>query len=294
MVLVVIKVLFASRTSPEKASGYRLYEVSQNGENTPKIPGFDECGKVHLYRFAKPSTKMESSFENFYSVLDLKAKQGIVIDIDPPAGYYDFSVLVYPTLKCIHTVPYLTQAKLRVPEDLLPGKYMFIMRVLGDTPESWTTRDSLTIQPVSVPRLSRKTNVSSSSDEKYYEALGGAYQSYAKAYDEKGYTFKESKISRQVPNIPGSLTTRCEEIVLQLKPSERAVCIFPCRSKTINKSVVEYVEFNGKNANISHKDPFNIFEISGDVVPNVVIRQYLFSCAQEHDILPFYVYVFNT
>jgi hypothetical protein len=219
---------------------------------------------------------------------------GLKFDLPIPKEmkYWEVSIHEADSMKVLKTIPYLTQAHLRAPQDLPVGSYIFTMRTFHATlPPEWSTSNCLTLEAVTMPKLLRHQLVEQQSDVDRYLALGEIFGQYRTAYQQQGWEFTTALISEVGVN--SEPLRKLERIELTLTAEERAIAIIPIRQVTISPHLHEYIMITDHLMTLNLNQPFNVFEMDGNTVATVVIEQLIWGCTSELFNLPFYVYKFS-
>lgn len=208
----------------------------------------------------------------------------------PNDTYFNFDVYDFNKKVLLHSIPYVTSCKLRVPEDLPVGDYVFGMRIFGKHTLNNRPYIKLSNNTVKIPELNRSTQMESTSDEKEFTDAGNIFNLWKDNYEAKNYLYETSGISESHNFTP---LIKIEEYNLQLTSDQKAIIIFPHRRITIGQNVKEYIGFNGKYKPYTSDEKFIVYQIDGSKVRSLLISQLILNCSPTTSILPFYIYIFS-
>lgn len=232
-----------------------------------------------------------------YSISDkisLNSGDGVKIDLSGLSSeteiYYEVSVWSIQKQDCLFTIPYLKEVELKIPNDLPPEKYKIYLKTLEGTilPKKWFNKPVLSFKTVTSSRMEKTRSYMLNSDKEVYYEIGDKFKELAAdLYETHEFVTSYSSKKETFEKITTMITK--EKLELDLCHGQKAICIVPNRTITINDGIKSYLKVNGERVRGIEGSKFIHFEVTGksSIIETMFGNHYKISS------LPFYAYVFS-
>lgn len=298
LIIIIIIFVVVSKTRHGSSSdngiknGYVWIPLPPNSAPTSGQKAWDMSPYGRIFKpwnrtskSGKKSADDVPSVEDYLGVMTFNNGEGFSTSIPIYSDFYEMCIYSYPDLTLLRTIPYPMDVNLRCPEDIMPGKYVIILRCRGNGSTEWSNegfRGKCKVRESSITQFGKAVTID---DGSYHEKLGQEYQSIASMRQDIP---TRNVISEQRPIFPASMFISRESMTLTLSPDEKAIVIFP--NRVITAECQDSIFIDGTRMNIDSSNTFTSFEIDGANQETSSIDQVIYGNGSK-EYLPFYAYI---
>lgn len=279
VLIIVIVVIYSYKKKVYiRKDKYRLQKLVNDD-----FPGINTAPETDIY-YAR-------GLEEKLKPIKLKNGEGISLRLEPvKETYYEVSIISSDNMRVLHSLPYFMSSDLKIPNDLMSGSIIFLVRVPKETivPNSWFTSPFIQFTDVKKSTIGLYKRYMPESDIGKYDNMGEEYRKNSIKFS-KDYNFYSYIVSKERQRYFQSFTIYESIQNLNLKDNQIALCIIPNRSMTMSPHMKSSIYIDDKMLN-TNEDMFYKFEIDK---PNTKIKEIIYGIDRNTKCLPFYIYIFQ-